>query len=60
MPTDEPPRAEAPDLFEARERTRLEDIDHAAFFAALDAPAEPGAALVAAAGRYKARVAAPG
>ncbi|MGI3212776.1 DUF1778 domain-containing protein [Roseovarius tibetensis] len=60
MPTDETPSPQATDLLEAQEHTRLEDVDHAAFFAALDAPAEPGAALVAAAGRYKARVAAPG
>lgn len=55
MPTDEPPRPEATDLFDAHEHTRLEDVDHAAFFAALDAPAELGAALVASAERYKAR-----
>ena len=36
--------------------TRLQDVDHAAFFAAIDAPAEPADALLEAAKRYKARV----
>jgi uncharacterized protein (DUF1778 family) len=48
---------EAERIIEAHEYTRLQAVDHAAFFAALDAPAEPGKALVSAAERYKARVA---
>ena len=48
---------EAERIIDAHEHTRLEEVDHAAFFAALDAPSEPGEALVDAAERYKARVA---
>jgi|GEM_PF-6216125 len=40
----------------ARKYTELEKSDHAAFFAALDAVATPGEALIDAADRYKARV----
>lgn len=47
---------EAERVIEAHEHTRLESVDHAAFFAALEAPSEPGKALLAAAERYKARV----
>ena len=47
---------EAERVIEVHEHTQLEDVDHASFFAALDAPAEPGEALVDAAERYKARV----
>ena len=39
----------------AHERTLLEPADHAAFFAALDTPPEPTAALQAAFTRYRAR-----
>lgn len=48
---------EAERIIEAHEHTRIQAVDHAAFFAALDAPAEPGEALIRAAERYKARVA---
>lgn len=37
----------------AHERTMLRPVDHAAFFAALDEPAEPSAALRAAFARHK-------
>jgi uncharacterized protein (DUF1778 family) len=47
---------EADRIIEAHEHTRLQAIDHAAFFAALDAPADPEEALLKAAERYKARV----
>lgn len=47
---------EAERIIEAHEHTHLEAVDHAAFFTALDAPAEPGEALLKAAERYKARV----
>lgn len=50
---------EAKRVIEAHEHTRLEQVDHAAFFAALNAPAEPGEALLGAAERYKARVRSP-
>lgn len=47
---------EAERVIEAHEHTRIQEVDHAAFFAALDAPAEPAGALLDAAKRYKARV----
>lgn len=47
---------EAERIIDAHEHTRLEAIDHAAFFAALEAPSEPGDALIDAAERYKSRV----
>jgi len=47
---------EAERVIEAHEHTRIEDVDHAAFFAALESPDEPGEALVYAARRYRARV----
>lgn len=40
----------------AHERTDLQPVDHAAFFAALDAPAEPSPALKAARDRHRERV----
>ena len=47
---------EAERVIEVHEHTRLQGVDHVAFFAAIDAPAEPAAALLDAANRYKARV----
>jgi uncharacterized protein (DUF1778 family) len=47
---------EAERVIEVHEHTHLHEVDHAAFFAALDAPAEPADALLEAANRYKARV----
>ena len=49
---------EAERVIEVHEHTRLHEVDHAAFFAALDAGArtEPNDALLEAANRYKARV----
>jgi len=40
----------------AHERTALQPVDHEAFFAALDAPAEPNAALKAAFERHDATI----
>lgn len=51
-----PELREAAHTIAAREITCLQTVDHDVFFAALDAPAEPGAALVEAAERYRARV----
>ena len=41
---------------EAHERTRLQPVDHVAFFEALDNPPEPTDALRAAAKKYRKRV----
>lgn len=40
----------------AHERTTLQPVDHAGFFAALDAPPEPSPRLQAAFARYRQRV----
>lgn len=47
---------EAGHIIDSHERTCLQAVDHDVFFAALDAPVVPGAALVEAAERYRARV----
>ena len=46
----------ARDVINAHERTELQGIDHAAFFAALDQPAQATSALKAAFQRYQSRI----
>tara|TARA_R110000824_G_scaffold252106_2_gene440815 strand:+ start:13612 stop:13779 length:168 start_codon:yes stop_codon:yes gene_type:complete len=45
-------------IIAAHERTRLQSVDHAGFFEALDNPAAPTDALRAAERKYRARVSA--
>lgn len=47
---------EAEKVIQAHEHTRLESVDHSAFFAALQSDPSPNEALKCAARRYKSRV----